>query len=34
MENENFVYDEVLDEQNLLEEAIIQFVNERRYESC
>ena len=29
-----FVYDIVLDEQNLLEEAIVQLADERKYENC
>jgi hypothetical protein len=28
------IYDEVLDERNLLEETVVQFVDERRYKSC
>jgi hypothetical protein len=27
------IYDEVLDEHNLLEETVVQFVDERRYKS-
>jgi hypothetical protein len=28
------IYDEILDEQNLLEETVVQFADERRYKSC
>jgi hypothetical protein len=28
------VYDKVLDEQNLLEEAVVQLADERRYKNC
>jgi hypothetical protein len=28
------IYDEVLDEHNLLEETVVQFADERRYKSC
>jgi hypothetical protein len=30
----SYIYDKVFDKQNLFEETVVQFADERRYKSC